>query len=276
VATGDKIRIGTSGYSFHDWKGPFYPETLKAGAELEYYSSFFDVAEINSSYYKIPSPETFADMVRRTDGDFEFVVKLHKSMTHDRDANLRPFEDFSAAIHPLKESGRLLGLLAQFPWSFKNSEDNRSYLDWLRLKFEGENLFAEFRHDSWISDETLDWMREKRIGYCSVDEPLLEGLVPAFARATGPTGYVRFHGRNDKDWWQPRPGSDRYLYDYSEKELDAWVPKIRSLASQTERVLLFFNNCHFGNAPKNARAMKKLLGLPDVRKRRAGELFLDD
>ena len=111
-------------------------------------------------------------------------------------------------------------------------------------------------------------MRDRGMGYCVVDEPRLEGLVPPVVEATCDTGYVRFHGRNDMDWWRPRPGSDRYLYDYSERELAGWVPKIERLASQCDRVLLFFNNCHFGNAPKNAETMKKLLGIPDLRARR--------
>lgn len=275
MGTTERIRIGTSGYSFKDWKGAFYPEGLKSGRQLEYYSNYFDVAEINVSYYRIPPPGAFADMAARTDADFGFVVKLHNSMTHERGGDLQPFEDFKRAVRPLAESGKLIGLLAQFPWSFRNNEDNRSYLDWLRLKFEEYRLFAEFRHDSWIVDETFDRLKELRIGYCAVDEPLLEGLVPPVVKATSDIGYIRFHGRNDRDWWRARPGSDRYLYDYSEKELEEWAPKIRSLASRTGQVLLFFNNCHFGNAPKNARAMKKLLGLPDLRHRRGGELLLE-
>ena len=274
MATADRVRIGTSGFSFRDWKGPFYPENIKQAGMLEYYANYFDVVEINATYYRIPAAGAFADMARRTDAGFGFVVKLHQTMTHGREGDLQPFADFTAALRPLEESGRLIGLLAQFPASFGRSEDNLSYLGWLRLKLGRYRLFAEFRHVSWLRDEIFGRLRELDIGWCNVDEPQLEGLLPPTAAATGDTAYVRFHGRNDIDWRRPRPGSDRYLYDYTDRELLEWAPKIEALASQCGQTLLFFNNCHFGNAPKNAKTMKKLLGIPETRGRRRGELPL--
>jgi len=274
VATGDRIRIGTSGFSFKDWRGPFYPEVISQNKLLEYYAKYFDVVEINVTYYRIPEAKTFAEMVRRTDGGFGFVVKLHQTMTHGREGDQRPFEEFERALRPLEESGRLIGLLAQFPASFACSDDNISYLKWLRLKIGRYSLFVEFRHASWLRDETYELLRGIGAGWCNVDEPQLEGLLPPTAEATTPAAYVRFHGRNDIDWRRPRPGSDRYLYDYSERELREWTPKIETLAARCAPTLLFFNNCHFGNAPKNARTMKKLLGIPDIREHIDGELML--
>jgi uncharacterized protein YecE (DUF72 family) len=275
VDTGDKIKIGTSGFSFKDWRGPFYPDGLKHDRMLEYYSNFFDVVEINATYYRIPPASAFADMARRTDPDFKFAVKLHQSMTHERDGDLSPFRQFEESIGPLAENGRLYGLLAQFPAGFKFSEDNLSYLLWIRLKLERHPFFAEFRDSSWLRPETLEAMRGNRIGWCCVDEPQLKGLLPPAAEHTTDTAYVRFHGRNDTDWHRPRPGSDRYNYEYSERELAEWVPKIMSLAGLTEKTLVFFNNCHFGHAPKNAKMMKEMLGIPQLRPRRKGELSLD-
>jgi len=275
VDTADRIRIGTSGFSFKDWTGPFYPESMRRDKHLEYYANFFDTLEINSSYYRIPSARSFADMVRRTDDSFSFTVKLHQSMTHERSGDLQPFRDFSEALRPLEDNSRLLGLLAQFPFSFKYSDDNFSYLCWARLKFERTPLFAEFRHDSWLRDDIFARLREQNIGWCSVDEPQLAGLMPPVAESTAGAAYIRFHGRNDIDWHKPRPGSDRYNYDYSERELREWLPKIGRLASAGDPVLLFFNNCHFGHAPKSAKIMKKLLGIPEARDARPGELTLD-
>jgi len=275
VAVSDNVRVGASGLSFKDWRGPFYPESISASRMLEYYSGVFDVVEINSSYYRMPTARMFAGMVRATDPDFGFVVKLHASMTHGRDGSALPFADFTEALRPLEECGRLLGLLAQFPYEFRRSDDNLSYLRLARSRLERFPFFAEFRHDSWLGPETFEELRAMRAGWCSVDEPQLKGLMPPVAEATAPTAYVRFHGRNSDDWWTPRPGSDRYLYDYSERELLEWVPKIESLSARCESVLMFFNNCHFGNAPKNAKEMKKLLGLPAARARRGGELEFD-
>jgi len=270
----DRVRIGTSGYSFKDWKGPFYPPSLAGSEMLPYYSRFFDIVEINATYYRIPPHSAFSRMVRNTDTGFNFIVKLHGSMTHERKGDPGPFDNFFDAISPLEESGRLDGLLAQFPWSFRFSEDNYSYLGWLARKMEGRPLYVEFRHESWVRDEVFTWLRENRVGYCIVDQPGLEGLSPTVLETTGPTAYVRLHGRNDIDWWRPRPGSDRYLYDYSDRELSGWAEKIDTLAAGSDRVLLFFNNCHHGNAPLNARKLKKILGLSDTRDSLPGELDL--
>ncbi|MFC1474472.1 DUF72 domain-containing protein [bacterium] len=266
------IHIGTSGYSFADWKGPFYPEKLKQGEMLAYYSRFFDTVEINATYYRIPPPGAFAEMARKTDDDFIFFVKLHKSMTHEREGELEPFGELFNAVSPLEEAGRFAGFLAQFPWSFKNSDNNFEYLGWLVEKLAGRPLFVEFRHVSWITDPVLDMMREKGVGYCIVDEPQHEGMVPSVLETTTPAAYIRLHGRNEEDWWNPRPGSDRYLYDYSDRELGEWAEKVLQVAETSERVYMFFNNCHFGNAPLNARKMKQLLGLPDLRGSLSGEL----
>jgi uncharacterized protein YecE (DUF72 family) len=274
VDTADRIIIGTSGYSFKDWKGPFYPDNIRQEKLLEYYANFFNAVEINATYYRMPSARSFAGMATRTDTSFGFAVKLHQSMTHERAGDPKPFRDFSEALRPLAENGRLIALLAQFPVSFKYSEDNLSYLGWARLKFERFPFFAEFRHDSWLRDDIFSRLRDLNCGWCNVDEPQLDGLMPPSAEAVGDTAYVRFHGRNDIDWYNPRPGSDRYNYDYSERELREWVPRIESLASRCGSVLLFFNNCHFGHAPKSAKIMKKLLGIPETRGALPGELPL--
>ena len=106
------IRIGTSGYSFKDWRGAFYPEKISPGALLKYYSAYFDITEINATYYGIPSPSTFKRMAETTPPGFGFFVKLHSSMTHDRKPAQADFDRFKSAMLPLADSGKLLGLLA--------------------------------------------------------------------------------------------------------------------------------------------------------------------
>ena len=91
-----------------------------------------------------------------------------------------------------------------------------------------------------------------------MDEPALPGLVPPVALATTADAYVRFHGRNAGNWWG-RGGGDRYDYDYSEAELREWMGKIRELADKARRTYLFFNNCHAGQAARNAKLMQEML-----------------
>jgi uncharacterized protein YecE (DUF72 family) len=103
-------------------------------------------------------------------------------------------------------------------------------------------------------------LRRLGIGYCSVDEPALPGLVPAVARGTGAPGYVRFHGRNAAAWWGA-DGARRYDYDYAEAELREWAAKARALEVETGNVYLLFNNCHEGQAVRSALMMNRLLGI---------------
>jgi uncharacterized protein YecE (DUF72 family) len=155
----------------------------------------------------------------------------------------------------------LKGLLAQFPWSFKFSPDNLRYIIDGKNYFGDTPLFVEFRHNSWDRPEVYASLNNSAIGFCSVDEPPLRDMFPPLAKATTPVGYVRFHGRNTIDWWHPRKGSDRYNYSYKKEELAEWLNKIEKLRRETEKVYLFFNNCHHGQAVKSAKLMHELLQL---------------
>lgn len=253
-----KIRVGTSGYSFADWVGTFYPEGTPRRRMLSEYVRHFDVVEINSSYYRIPHAGMFAGMEEKTLPGFEFVVKLYKGMTHEIEDDSSIYGQFADSVAPLKEAGKFGGYLAQFPYKFKNSDEARAHIETLRARFGDDPLFVEFRHDSWIGRETFDFLREQRIGYCCVDEPRLKGLVPPVVEATTNIGYVRFHGRNAGNWWR-RGGGDRYDYDYGREELSEWSNELAKLERKSDKVYAFFNNCHAGQAARNAELMMSLL-----------------
>jgi uncharacterized protein YecE (DUF72 family) len=256
-----EIRIGTSGYSFKDWKGTFYPSTISDSSMLDFYTQFFDCVEINSTYYRILSPFVFRKMAERTPEGFDFIVKLHRSMTHDRASLHEGIEGFRASIEPLQEMGRLKGLLAQFPWSFRNSKESRDHVLLLRSQLEDHALFVEFRNDTWASPGILGFLSKHNLLYCSVDEPDLPGLMPSDAHLTGDIGYVRFHGRNRQAWWGGST-EERYDYSYGRDELEPWVEKITTMGERARKVYVFFNNCHAGHAARNALLMKKLFGCP--------------
>jgi len=251
-----RVTIGTSGYSYADWKGSFYPEDIRNPQMLPYYAEQFDTVELNFTYYAIPKPKTLERMVAVTPDRFEFWAKLHQTMTHQRDRT--QVEAFQAAIEPARQAGKLAGLLAQFPYSFKNTEDNRRYLGWLAKDFEGYPLAAEFRHDSWIFRPTFDFLRQNGLAYCCVDEPALHGLIPPIAESTSDVGYVRFHSRNASKWCEGG-GKERYNYLYSKDELAEWIPKVRKLKEEVDRVYIFFNNCHAGHAAVNATQFREML-----------------
>lgn len=250
--------VGTSGYSFADWIGPFYPPGTPSGRFLGFYARHFDVVEVNATYYRIPAPGMFERMAAKTPPGFRFVVKLNGAMTHEGSRDPGLYRTFVDLLEPLKDAGKYDGLLAQFPGGFRGTAANRDHLEAMRGLLGDEPLFVEFRHDSWLAPDLEPWLRARRLGYCTVDEPKLPGLLPPVTMVTTDDAYVRFHGRNDKTWWGRGEG-DRYDYDYSKAELTEWLERVRALADQARRTYLFFNNCHAGQAARNARLMQELL-----------------
>lgn len=256
-----RILVGTSGYSFADWIGRFYPLGLPRSDMLTYYSERFPVVEVNSTYYRVPPPRVTEQMERKTPSRFRFVVKAPQTITHERRLEPDTLAAFQDCLLPLREAGKLDGILLQFPWSFRADPKSWRLLSGARAALPGHPLYVEFRHDSWAKPETFERLRDLSLGYCVVDEPELTGLMPPVVELTSPAGYVRFHGRNRANWWGQRGSrtGDRYDYLYSESELREWAVKIRDLARQAERVYVFFNNCHAGQAAQNARLMQELL-----------------
>ena len=190
------------------------------------------------------------------------MIKTHRSFTHDRKELGEASKQFLESIKPVHESGQLKGLLAQFPYAFKNSPSNIEYILNGKDYFPGIPLFVEFRHVSWHKPEVYQALRENGIGFCCVDSPSLSGLFPRVVEATTRTGYVRLHGRNAANWWGSE--GDRYDYDYSETELKEWVTKVNHLKSQTDRIYLFFNNCHLGQAVRNAKMFISMMQLGNI------------
>lgn len=253
------IYIGTSGFSYDDWVGPYYPQGMPKGEFLAYYAREFPCTEVNATYYAIPSPATTRSLARKTSEGFLFSVKLHQGFTHDQVLNAEAIDKFRKALAPLVRSGKLGCLLAQFPTSFKRSAEDLAYLEQLQQAFPDLCLIVEFRHRSWLDDSVFQWLRQHRIGFCCVDEPRLPGLMPPVAEATGPLAYVRFHGRNARTWYHHEKAWERYDYTYTEEELQAWIPKIEMLQEKAQATLVFFNNHYKAQAIDAARRLRKML-----------------
>lgn len=258
------IYIGTSGFSYDDWVGPYYPEGLDKKDWLGFYAKEFNTLEINFTYYRMPSPRTLAGMAAKVPPDFLFTIKATQEMTHTRDADPTLFAKFVESLHPLIETKKFGAVLAQFPSSFHNTPENVEYLKAFRSYWHDLPVVVEFRNAAWLTDETFSMMREQDLGYCCVDEPQLKGLLPPVARATAQVAYVRFHGRNYKKWWQHEQAYERYDYTYKPEELKEWTPKIESLNEQADKTFVFANNHYRGQGIDTARQLKLMLG-PDAR-----------
>ena len=238
-------------------KESFILPACRKGRRLDFYKEHFKISEINSTYYRIPHPAVFYNIVKKVDSDFEFIIKTHRSFTHDRQDLENKSKEYNDAVKPVVDAGLLKGYMAQFPYSFKYNSENLQYILDGKKFFRDAPLFVEFRHVSWDNAQVYESLNANAIGLCSVDEPPLPGLFPPKAIATTEIGYVRFHGRNSANWWGE--GGDRYDYLYSEKELVEWKNKIESLKSNTNKIYLFFNNCHLGQAVRNAKMLMQLI-----------------
>jgi len=251
------IYIGTSGWSFKDWRGPFYPAEISNDDLLPYYAKHFKCTEINFTYYKIPEPKVFEQWVEKTPDDFEFTVKLNRETTHQKKNQIEAAKSLDEAIAPLKKSGKFTGYLGQFPYAFKNNEANRKLLYKIRESLPNESIFVEFRHDSWLKDPVYNFLEQHELGYVCVDEPQMKGLLPPQNITTTEVGYIRLHGRNSTTWWDSEAG-DRYDYSYSKDELKEWVDRLQEMKNRVSKLYIFFNNCHHGQAPLNAQTMQSL------------------
>lgn len=251
------IRLGTSGFSYDDWVGPYYSENQPRRDWLPFYAQEFDTVELNVTYYRVPSLKVVSGWVERTPDEFLFAVKANRELTHERSSP--DFGAYVASLEPLINSGKLACVLAQFPYSFHPHPDNRDYLLTLREGLWDLPVVIEFRDRAWVSEQTFEQLETLNFGYCAVDEPRLRGLMPPIARASGPVAYVRFHGRNAEKWWQHEHAYERYDYSYSDEELMEWIPKIQGLESESSPVLIYANNHFRGQSIETIRKLRRLL-----------------
>ncbi len=257
------IYVGTCGFSYKDWIGPFYPAKTKAAEMLPYYASEFRAVEVDSSYYGVPSLRTVESMAGRTPTGFRFSFKVPQTVTHPPDSSSAGGVHDDArllceSLAPMAAAGKLACVLAQFPNAFRPEPKREVYVERVVEAFAGMPVVVEFRNRAWQRPETIELLRRLGAGYCNVDMPHLEGLLDPSSDATASVGYVRFHGRNAKMWWN---GSNvtRYDYAYAPQELVPWIERVAEIDAQTEETYVFFNNHANGQAPRNAEMLVSLL-----------------
>ncbi len=244
------IYLGTAGWKYEDWVGSFYPSKKH---QFTYFSKIFNTAEINSTFYNFPSRKVVETWSRASE-DFVFTAKVPKEITHKLRLDTKAgadqrMQEYLALMRPLREARRLGPLLLQLPPSFEYEQ--KDILDAFLHALPRDWEFAvEFRHLSWMQEETFALLRRYQVAYCIVDEPLL----PPRVEVTAPFSYIRWHGHGRKLW---------YYYLYNQEELEAWVPKVQLVAKQSPKhVYGYFNNHWHGFAARNCVEMMELLGLP--------------
>ncbi|HUJ93650.1 MAG TPA: DUF72 domain-containing protein [Terriglobales bacterium] len=270
------IFIGTAGFSYKDWEGIVYPADLRKRKihPLEYLAQFFDCCEINTSFYGHIKPEVgkhWAEMVAAVNSRFLFTAKLNQAFTHSPLAvveatsaeTLRPLPEdetlAKAGLNSLANSGRLGALLIQFPISFKNTSENRAYLEKLFKKFAEYPLVLEVRHATWNDPIIFEQLAEQGIGFANIDQPILGNALCPSSYVTSHVGYVRLHGRNYKQWFESEHRNDRYNYLYTHEELKGWTERVKQVSKDAKKTFVITNNHPDGKAAVSALEIAYLL-----------------
>jgi uncharacterized protein YecE (DUF72 family) len=274
---GARIRVGTCSWADETLTKVWYPPGVRSAEErLRHYTDRFGTVELNSSYYRLPDATQVGTWAERLPDGFTMHVKAFGLMTRHpvkvealpddlrevmpvdergrvdrppRELRAEVFRRFASALEPLRQTGKLGGILLQFPAYVVQKPVSLEYIEWAQEQLPGDELLLEFRHRSWLDEEhrveTLRFLEERGLTYVVVDAPKTEArnLVQTVVAATTPTAYVRFHGRN-AETWNKRTGSaaERFDYLYSADELREWVEPLRELAAESDAAYAMFNN----------------------------------
>ena len=248
-----ELRIGCSGWNYAHWRERIYPKGLPPKRWLAHYSTLFDTVEINNTFYRLPRISAVRGWVEQSPRDFLFAVKMSRYATHiKRLRDLPPsIALFYDRIRPLVESPKLGPVLWQLPPGFRRDDERLG--EALEQLPPGRHCF-EFRHETWFAEPVYELLRRHGVALVIGDTPRWPFQTHEL---TADWTFVRFHhGRRGRGG------------NYSERELEEWARRLAAWAGEHE-VFAYFNNDWSGFAPRNARLLRKLLGIPENETSRA-------
>jgi len=221
-----RIRVGTSGFNYAEWRGSFYPEKLPAAKMLAYYAERFATVEINATFYRMPTPKTLGAWAAETPEGFSFVLKAPQRITHfarlrDVDEPVRLFTDAARTL-----GDKLGALLFQLPPNL--ARDLGRLADLQALLPPGLACAVEFRHPSWFAEEVYERLRARNMALCIADTD--DGATPAVA--TADFGYLRLRATG-----------------YADAELAAWLDTMRRIGARWREAFVFFKHEDSGTGP---------------------------
>lgn len=244
------IYLGTQGWGYKDWTGNFYPPDARADQFLRLYANEFDAVELDTTFYATPRPEQIDSWRASTPDGFQFTAKTPKSITHERhlvDAG----DEMAAFLEVMTRFEDKLGaVLIQMPpdFTYEESDVLRSFLGHLP----GDVRFAvEFRHRSWLREETYDLLREQHVAFTMIDLR----YMPRTPEVTADFAYVRWLGDRRQITHMDSTQIDR------RKELNAWADVLEDVSGRTQRIYGFANNHYSGHSPADIRYLHQRLGI---------------
>jgi uncharacterized protein YecE (DUF72 family) len=292
------IRVGTCSWTEKSLiqSGEFYPKNARsAESRLKFYAEHFNVVEVDSTYYAIPSKSNAFLWADRTPRDFTFHIKVYGVLTgHAVDPRTLPpdirgelpeedkaqknvfvkeaglvkivADRFMEALYPLVSAGKMGVMVFQFPPWLTYKPENLDFILSRKVLMGRYKMAVEFRHGSWYvpdaREKVFHFLRKHQIIHVVADEPQYGTLatVPFVPQTTADIAYYRLHGRNKENWLKKGlETSLRYAYEYSDQELKEFIPHVHTSAKMAKETFVMFNNCHGGYAMRNAEKMKVML-----------------
>lgn len=234
--------IGTSGWQYDDWLGPFYPEASGKGDLLKYYAKTFGAVEINNTFYNLPERSTLKKWREATPDDFIFACKASRYTTHMKKLKdpKASTEKFFRAVDAL--AGKLGPILFQLPPKWR--VDARRLEEFLEAVPPEYRYTFEFRDPSWFCDEVYKLLTGRDAAFCIYN--MGETVSPI--EVTASFVYIRLHGPDEK-----------YQGSYDDRTLNGWARRIRNWNADGKDVYCFFDNDQNANAPNNAQRLKDML-----------------
>ena len=257
-----KLYLGPAGWDYADWQGVVYPPGVKGPGRLAFLAALFNAVEINVTFYRPIAPRDADRWLTAVAAvqDFRFTAKLWQVFTHERRLPAPELAQFRAGLEPLLAAGRLGVLLAQFPYSFHNIEEHRSYLLQLKSVLADFPLAVEVRHRSWQQRAVRDFLGEVGLEFVNIDQPLVSYPMGATRWVTGTKGYLRCHGRRKDAWFEfGEDRAARYDYLYGPEELADLAGRTQELMAKAKEVYVIFNNHPAGQAVANGLELLHIL-----------------
>lgn len=237
-----RVHIGTAGWHYKHWIGPFYPREMRPPGMLHWYAERFDTVEINNTFYRLPAASAFQTWCRETTPDFCFAVKASRYITHNRKLN-DPVSANAKFISLVEKLGARLGpILFQLPPSWKV---NAERLDQFLAALPRSHRYAfEFRNPTWNVSSIYETLRKHNAAFCIYELAGFQSRI----EITADFAYVRLHG----------PGN-KYQGDYERKILRGWADRIEGWRKELKHTFIYFDNDQAGFAPKNALELKQMV-----------------
>lgn len=255
------IAVGIAGWSYPDWAGIVHDAHERD--PLAFLAQYVDMFEVNSTFYRLPTPQQTASWVRRTAAypSLFFTAKLSREITHEKKRDMTLLNSWREGLSPLNNAKRFQAALAQFRYDFDDQPAHRDLTHWIADSLRDFSpLVLEFRHNSWQTPEALAFLDSIGVSVAHLDYPKGQRSFDLDIVPIGNVGYFRLHGQNTAAWFDSKAGRDEvYNYYYPPEERKQLVARAKRISAKFRSLTIVANNHYQGKEVANALQLKAAL-----------------